>query len=169
MTTSRCSTHRMRARVLVFVLIVLGIGGCSFVHQVRIENVSDAPVTIAYKLRPTDHFHGMFFDRLVIMRKQGREMVRDTTTVMNPADSVVTFTLAPGDRTTIAWCMNCTLEGLLSEGAVDVWAVNGLNRVNLYWMRIEQNGQAQTYSPQQLVALATKKKTQLTLFRIETS
>ena len=157
----------MRASVVFLTLIVLGIGGCSFVHQVLVENVSDAPVTISYKLRPTDHFHGMFFDRLVIMRKQGREEYRDTTTVMNPVDSVVTFTLAPGDRTTIAWCMNCSMESLLREGAVDPWAVNGLDRINLYWLHIEQNGKAQTYTPRELLDIATKKKLQLTLFRIE--
>ena len=159
----------MRMRLFLLASVVLGIGGCSFVHQVRIENVSDAPVNIAYKLRPTDHFHGMFFDRLVIMRKQGREEYRDTTTMMNAVDSVVTFTLAPGDHTTIAWCMNCSMESLLREGAVDPWAVNGLDRINLYWMRIEQQGHAQTYTPRKLLDIATKKKLQLTLFRIEAS
>lgn len=159
----------MNARGALLTMVALVLCGCSFVHQVRVENTSDAPVTIAYKLRPDDAFFGMFFDRLVIMRKQGKETIRDTTTVMNPADSVVSFTLAPGDRTVIAWCMNCTLEGLLSEGAVDAWARNGHDRVNLYWMRIEQSGTSRTYSPRELVALATKKKLQQTLFRIEVS
>lgn len=158
----------MRTRMLLILMVVLGAVGCSFVHTVRLENISDSPVTIAYKLRPTDEFHGLFFESPMILRKHGREQVKDTSTVWNPADSVVTFTLAPGDMTYIGRCINCTLPALLREGAVDPWAVNGLDRINIYWMRIEHAGESRTYAPRELLELATKKKLARTVLSIKT-
>lgn len=154
-------------RPLLYLPIALLLG-CSFTHQVRVENVSDAPVTIAYKIRPAPWQHGLFTNRPVVWRKQGKEAVPDTTIRMNPADSVVTITLGPGEEAHLGRCMNCTLEALTREGITDPWAdQNGNTRLNLYWMRIEQRGEAVTYTPQELVGFAHKNKLQQTLLRLK--
>ena len=154
-------------RPLLYLPIAL-ILGCSFSHQVRVENVSDAPVTIAYKIRPALWQHGLFTSRPVVLRKQGKETVPDTTIRMNATDSVVTVTLGPGEEAVIGDCMNCTLEALTREGISDPWAdQNGNTRQNLYWMRIEQRGEAVTYTPTQLVEFAAQNKLQRTLLRLK--
>lgn len=158
----------MPVRSVLMALIVLSATGCSFSHTVRVENISDAPVTISYKLeRPFNLRSGMFADRPVILRKVGKQFQPDTSIAMNASDSVVIFTLAPGDRTTIGWCMNCTMESSLQPGAVDPWTERGRTRVNISWLRIEHGGWAQTYTPHDLLDIATKKKLHQTLFRIE--
>lgn len=145
----------------------LGLMGCSFMHQVRVENVSDAPVTISYKLRTSPWHQGIFMANPLVERKQGRTFRTDTTVMIDPRDNMVTLTLAPGDRAMLARCINCTFEHLALTDSADAWGDEALDRhLNLYWMRIEQNGKSETYTPKQLVDLATKRKLQLTLLRI---
>lgn len=153
------------------VVLVLALwAGCSFTHTVRVENVSDAPLTIAYKIRPGPWKHGMFMARPVVWRKQGQEAVRDTSVRMDPADSVITLTLAPGDEALLAHCMNCTMEGFTRDGSVDAWADEpGRTRLNLYWMRIEHRGTVRTYAPRELVQEVTKNKLQRTVLRVKGS
>ncbi len=154
-------------RTLFYLPIALLLG-CSFSHQVCVENVSDAPVTIAYKIRPALWQHGLFSTRPVAWRKQGKPSVPDTTIRMNPADSVVTIILGPGEEAVLGHCMNCTLEVLTREGISDPWADrDGNTRLNLYWMRIEQRGEAVTYTPKELVEFAAKNKLQRTLLRLK--
>lgn len=86
----------------VMVLLLVLLVGCSFTHTVRVENMSDAPLTISYKIRPGSWKYGMFTVRPVVWRKQGKEAVRDTSVRMDPADSVITLTLAPGDEALLA-------------------------------------------------------------------
>lgn len=157
----------LQLRLLVLFMVLL-LGGCSFTHLVLVENVSKAAVSITYKIRPALWQHGLFAPRPVVWRKHGKELVADTTIRMNPADSLISITLGPGEEALLGHCMNCTLEVLTTHGGTDPWAdANGNSRLNLYWMRIEQEGTATTYSPTELVAMATKNKLQRTLLRLK--
>jgi hypothetical protein len=110
----------------------------------------------------------MFMARPVVWRKQGKEAVRDTSVRMDPTDSVITLTLAPGDEALLAYCMNCTMEGFTHEGSMDAWADEpGRTRLNLYWMRIEHRGKARTYTPSELVLEVTKSRMQYTVLRVK--
>ncbi len=140
---------------------------CSFTHVVQVENASAAPITITYKLRPAPYMQGMFTAQPRIMRKQGRHHVPDSSTVMDPADSTVRFTLLPGDRTTLARCFNCTFTGFTRPNASDAFNPNGPSRMNLYWMKLEQGSAARTYTPAQLVTLASKTSMQRTVFQLK--
>lgn len=153
---------------LLFLAAGMLLVGCSFSHVVRVENVSDAPVTLAYKIRPAPWQHGLFTTRPVALRRNGRETVADTTLHMDPADSVVTITLGPGEEAVLGHCMNCTLEVLTTHGGTDPWAdADGNSRMNLYWMRIEQGGEVRTYTPKELVEGVAKNKLQRTLIRLK--
>ncbi len=160
----------MRACLGFTILLVsmILLVGCSFTHRVLVENVSKAAVSITYKIRPALWQHGLFAQRPVAWRKQGKDLVADTTIRMNPADSLIAFTLGPGEETLLGHCMNCTLEVLTTHSGTDPWAdANGNSRLNLYWMRIEQQGHTTTYTPTELVAMATKNKTSRTLLRLK--
>lgn len=155
-------------RLMLRLTIVLLICSCSFAHRVLVENASEATVSITYKIRPASWQHGLFAQRPVAWRKQGKDMVADTTIRMNPTDSLIAFTLGPGEEALLGHCMNCTLEVLTTHGGTDPWAdSNGNSRLNLYWMRIEQQGNTTTYTPTELVAMATKNTTSRTLLRLK--
>ncbi len=157
----------MRTPFPVIILALLLVG-CSFHHEVRVENVGEEPVTIVYKIRPAPWVHGLFAPRPVVWHRSGKAMVLDTTCLVNPADSIVSFTLGPGDEALLGSCMNCTLEVLTTHEGSDPWMDNeGNSRLNLYWMRIEHAGKSTTYSPKELVALAAKNKLQRTLLRLK--
>ncbi|MBL7952086.1 MAG: hypothetical protein JNM62_10230 [Flavobacteriales bacterium] len=151
------------ARLLLLTLF----SACSFVHTVRLENRSASPATIAYKIRPAEWRYGMFSPRPVIYRKSGKELVPDTTVMMDARDSTIRFTLAPGEEASLARCMNCTYEGFTRPNAVDAWSPDGVrNRLNLSWMRVEHKGTSTTYGPAELLALARKSKATRTVFAI---
>lgn len=157
----------MRTPALIAVLFCFA--GCSFTHIVSLENRSSEPVTIAYKLEffsipiSRNHAHpGFFTTRPGIERKQGSDFVPDTTVRVNPADSVVTFTLAPGERAAIARCVNCTYEGMSDGGGGYAY-----NRMNMEWLNVTRAGTTTTYTALSLLELAQQQKTHATLFVIE--
>lgn len=151
----------MLARSFLFASIVIWMEACSFSHYVDLTNNSNSSVTVTYKLRPVDSNQQipMFTDRPGVWRKQAR--TTDTTVTMNPADSLIKFTLSPGDRGDIGWCANCTMQRLVRKGARDA-----MDRMNLYWMCIEQGDKARTYAPHELLQLATKTRRKLTVLSI---
>lgn len=153
---------------IAWLLLLSLFSACSFVHSVQLQNRSTAPVAVTYKIRPAAWKHGMFTRRPVIYRKRGKEVVTDTTVVMDPRDSTIHFSLAPGDEAALAHCMNCTYEGFNDPNAVDAWSADGrTTRMNLLWLRVDHKGITSTYSPTELLALASKSKLQRTVFVVK--
>lgn len=150
-------------RALKVMLLLCLFSGCSFMHMVRLENKGKEPVTVSYKLNSADRYTGVFLSSPMVMRKQNGKHVPDTTIAINPLDSVVRFTLGPGDRTVIAYMRNATLENSMPPHPL---ANVGNKRSNLIWFRVEHSGRVQTYLPEQLMELAVKSKMQQTVLRV---
>ena len=154
-------------RILLIAVLAFVLVGCSLVHSVRVENVSHAPVTIRYKIKPAAMWPGIFGAEPWVYRKQGSSFVRDSTVRMAYRDSTITITLAPGDKAVLAQCTHCTYADLARADSADAWSDESLGpRMNLYWMRIERDGRSEQFTPRQLVEMATKRTHGTTLLRI---
>lgn len=141
----------MRPHVLLLA-IVITLWTCQVVNRVRVQNDTDSPITLAYKIRPMG-YEGVFFQQAIAKR-----CAQNDTLLMNPADSLITFTLQPGqlailgdfgppDRTRSSATMKAQHEP----------------QMNLYWLRLMHNGTTTTYTPDELLLTAKQEMLSLIL------
>lgn len=143
----------MRAPVLI-IAAAITLHACQLVYRVRVQNTSDSPITIQYKIQPMG-YEGVFFEEAQTFHGSSA----DSTITMDRADSTITFTLLPGQHGTLGDCRPCqratTVEAINASGST--------RRINLYWMRITQHGRTTTYTPDELLRTAERESTILTL------
>jgi hypothetical protein len=127
---------------------------CSWTHHFRVENASDGPAEVRYKLSCTD-LKCFFADSALIVDGAMRKVYR-----MDLSDSTISFVLQPGATADLATVWNTTYALSLERRN------DALRKKNLVWMRVSTVETTVTYSAEELLEAAAVDKTGLTLLRI---
>ncbi len=142
----------MRLCALILAVAVM-LWTCQVVNRVRVQNDTDSPITLAYKIRPMG-YEGVFFEQAIAKRG-----AQNDTLLMNPADSLITFTLQPGQQAILGDCRECSHARTVDE----INGTPGTHRMNLYWLRLTRNGITTTYTPDELLRTAKQERLSLIL------
>lgn len=141
----------MRPHVLLLA-IVITLWSCQVVNRVRVQNDTGSPIELAYKIRPMG-YEGVFFEQAIAKRG-----AQNDTLLMNPADSLITFTLQPGQQAILG---DFGPPHPTRKGATKTR--HEPHRMNLYWLHLTRNGTTTTYTPDELLRTAKQERLSLIL------
>lgn len=134
---------------LVMGLVVLA--GCSWTHMVTVENRTDGPITVRYKL--TDLACPCLFADTAEVMGWGSSTVYH----VDRSDSTIGFTLMPGAEAVLARTWNSTYAYHHEQAGRTGW------RDNLAWLRVEGPGWAREHDASGLLAVARQSTARTTL------
>ena len=155
----------MRYLQLMWLAFLTVLCSCSLYLPIRVKNTSDAAITLTYKIQPLG-WEGLLHEEVLIVTADGMDTTRSRAT-LNKADSVITLTLLPGEEAIVGAGVAHRNDRLLSDGTTATCCGYDRDCMNLYWMRIAQNGVEHTYTSEELLNALRKRRIPLTLITDE--
>lgn len=151
----------MRRLAHIWMSIAALLAGCSLYLPIRVKNTSDAPITLTYKIQPLG-LTGLLDESAAILGETAMDTVKASVS-MNRADSTITLTLLPGEKAILGAGRTSRKDQLLSNGEAAKCGQYERDCMNLYWMRISQNGVERTYTSEELLKALRKRSIPITL------